>query len=154
MTRAVITYFSISVVLLGHPVAGGKPLRCAQCHRQEAKLFGETGMANALLTGAQSEILNSHPKLAFREGPYSYTIERRGGQSWYMVTDGKKELSVPIEWAFGLGAAGQTYVIRRENAWYESRVSYYGEVYGWRATGGSGKVRRSRGPQTPGSKRQ
>jgi hypothetical protein len=94
-------------------------------------------MANALLTGAQSEILKSHPKLLFRQGPFSYTIERRGNQSWYTVYDGKKEISVPIEWAFGLGTAGQTYVIHRDNAWFESRVSYYREIDGLDLTVGA-----------------
>jgi hypothetical protein len=101
---------------------------CGQCHRVQASRFSETGMANALVTGAQSEILKSHPKLSFRQGPLSYLIERRGNQSWYTVADGKKEISLPVEWAFGLGAAGQTYVLRLNNSWIESRVSYYREI--------------------------
>jgi len=101
-------------------------------------------MANALLTGTQSEILKSHLKLVFNQGPFSYTIERRGNESWYTVADGKNEVSVRIEWAFGLGAAGQTYVIRRNGAWHESRVSYYREIGGLDLTVGTR-------PEVPGS---
>ena len=37
---------------------------------------------------------------------------------------------MPIEWAFGQGAAGQTYVFRRDGQWYESRVSYFSALRG------------------------
>jgi hypothetical protein len=53
-------------------------------------------MFNALLTGERSEILKSHPNW-FSDRTFSYTIERRGNQSWYSVTDGKNEISVPID---------------------------------------------------------
>ncbi len=106
----------------------GKPLACAQCHRAQSAHQAESDMTRALLTGSTSEVLKSHSKLVFRQGPFSYTIDRRGSQSWYTVSDGKSEISTPIDWAFGLGAAGQTYVFRRNNAWYESRVSYYRET--------------------------
>jgi hypothetical protein len=35
---------------------------------------------------------------------------------------------VPLEWAFGLGVAGQTYVLQYQGEWYESRVSFYNET--------------------------
>ena len=46
------------------------------------------------------------------------------------MTDGKETLRVPIEWAFGQGAAGQTYLFQREGRWYESRVSYFAALRG------------------------
>ena len=130
---------SVGLLFLASRLAAesSEAIPCAPCHSAAAAHFGGTGMANALLTGAQSEILKSHPKLVFRQGPFSYTIERRGTQSWYIVSDGKDEIRVPIEWAFGLGAAGQTYVIRRNNSWYEGRVSYYREIEGLELTVGA-----------------
>ena len=135
----VITGFSIGVALLGPALAAdsAKTLSCAPCHRTEAAQFDSAGMAHALLTAAQSEILKSHPKLMFREGPFSYAIERHGNQSWYTLADGQRQISLPVEWAFGLGAAGQTYVVRRDNAWYEGRVSYYRELKGLDLTVGA-----------------
>jgi hypothetical protein len=119
-------------------------LPCGQCHRAEAARFSETGMANALVAGAQSQILKSHPKLSFRQGPFSYLIERRGNQSWYTVADGNKQITLPVEWAFGLGAAGQTYIVRLDDSWIESRVSYYREIDGLDLTVGAH-------PEVPGS---
>jgi hypothetical protein len=87
-------------------------------------------MAAALARGSDSEILRNHPALTFRNGPYSYTVRQENSYPVYTVTDGKQTISVPIAWAFGLGAAGQTYVFERDGKWYESRVSYYREVGG------------------------
>ncbi|HKD07296.1 MAG TPA: multiheme c-type cytochrome [Bryobacteraceae bacterium] len=97
---------------------------CGRCHARQAPQ-SKTGMARALSAPAKEEILRSHPLLTFRQGPYSYSIERRGDESIYSVTDGKDTISLPISWAFGLGAAGQTYLLHRNGLWYEGRVSYY-----------------------------
>jgi len=85
-------------------------------------------MAQALQSAAAAPILATHPRLNFRQGPYAYTIERQGDQSIYRVTSGSEEFSTPIVWAFGLGAAGQTYLLNRDGHWLESRVSYYKQI--------------------------
>ncbi len=82
-------------------------------------------MGHALERVEDCEILIANPKLTFADGRYNYTITRENTRSIYSVTDGTQTLSVPIAWAFGLGAAGQTYVFQREGIWYESRVSFY-----------------------------
>ncbi|HBY62121.1 MAG TPA: hypothetical protein DEH78_20055 [Solibacterales bacterium] len=94
-------------------------------------------MARALATGEQGATLRAKPKLAYEQSPYRYTIERQGAQSIYRVTDGKSEIRVPIAWAFGLGAAGQTYVLERKGVFYESRVSYYRTIDGLALTSGA-----------------
>lgn len=116
-----------AIGILAALIAAGTPARleCGSCHREQARAQPATGMAHALASGGKSAILSAHVKLTFQQGPYSYTIERTGDQSLYRVTDGKEEFSAPISWAFGLGAAGQTYLLNRGGAWYESRVSYY-----------------------------
>ena len=85
-------------------------------------------MAQALQSAAAAPILATHPKLTFRQDPYSYSIERQGDQSIYRVKSGSEEFSTPIVWASGLGAAGQTYLLKRDGHWYESRVSYYKQI--------------------------
>jgi hypothetical protein len=87
-------------------------------------------MARALEPGAAAAILRQQPKLTFRAGPYQYEIARKGEQSIYTVTDGKETLSFPIVYAFGLGHAGQTYILQGKDALYESRLSYYNEIQG------------------------
>lgn len=82
-------------------------------------------MSHALSTGSDAEILRNRSKLAFEQGAWSWTIERIGDQSWYHVTNGIDHVRAIVAWAFGLGAAGQTYVVQWNGSWYESRVSYY-----------------------------
>src|SRR5215475_9385829 len=104
--------------------ADGK-LTCAQCHKKQAEAFHATGMARALEPAAEGRILGSHPKMTFAQGDYKYSIERDGDTSWYRVYNDREEFKTKIGWAFGLGAAGQTYLLERNGKWYEGRVSYY-----------------------------
>ncbi len=105
---------------------GSRAVRsCATCHPAQAKLHPATSMAHAMELPAECTILKSHSVLAFKDGVYSYRIERKGDQSLYSVTDGEQTIEVPIGWAFGLGSAGQTYVFEKDGSLYESRVSYY-----------------------------
>ena len=57
--------------------------------------------------GENSSYLSTHAILRYREGKFSMTIERKKDQAIYSVSDGHQSLSVPIKWAFGVGA-GQT----------------------------------------------
>ncbi len=101
---------------------------CAECHAAEAGTQGTTPMALAAQPAAESSILREHPRLSFRLEPYSYQIVREGEKSIYSVSDGKQTLTGPIEWAFGRGEAGQTYVFQREGSYYQSRVSFYNDT--------------------------
>lgn len=107
---------------------------CAACHKaQTDKYYGHAGqhgssMATALYSVAEAEILEKNPKLAFQLGKYSYSIQRRGKESVYTVTDGKSRLDLDLKFAFGQGAAGQTYVFEHNGQLYESRVSFYKEI--------------------------
>jgi formate-dependent nitrite reductase cytochrome c552 subunit len=110
---------------------------CAPCHKHQTESFARTGMARALEGAKDSAILRSNTRLAARIGGYSYLIERTGDASIYTVTDGKDIIRVPIDWAFGQGTAGLTYVFRREGHWYESRVSYFSALRGLEVTMGA-----------------
>jgi hypothetical protein len=114
-------------------VAGADPppaATCAPCHRAETAAFASSGMARALESGKNSAILRANPKLTAKLGGYSYEITRAGEESMLSVTDGKETVRVPIDWAFGQGAVGQTYLFQREGRWYESRVSYFSALQG------------------------
>ncbi len=105
--------------------APGSLQSCATCHVKQAKTASATSMAHALENVADCGVLRSHPLLTFKANGYSYRIERKGDQSFYSVSDGAGSLTVPVGWAFGLGAAGQTYVLEKDGTYYESFVSYY-----------------------------
>jgi hypothetical protein len=102
---------------------------CAECHTQ-TETQDKTPMGKALELGAECRILKANPKLSFQSGPYSYSITRQGAQSIYSVTDGQETMSAPIQYAFGQGKAGQTYVLVHNGKYYESRVSFYDEIGG------------------------
>ena len=98
---------------------------CVQCHPGEAKAHPLTSMAHAAETNAECSVLKSHPLMKLRIGRYDYRIERHGEESVYIVTDGAETVTYPIRYAFGLGEAGQTYVLEKDGEYYESFVSYY-----------------------------
>jgi len=98
---------------------------CVQCHPAQAKPHPQTPMAHAAETNAECSVLNSHPLMKVRLGRYDYRIERRNGLSTYSVTDGVDTVTYPIRYAFGLGQAGQTYILEKDGEYYESFVSYY-----------------------------
>jgi hypothetical protein len=132
MRSAALISFSMALAL-----AADKKMNCAQCHQKEAATFTSTGMSRALEPAAHGKILSAHRKLEFTQGDYKYSIERDGETSWFRVSNDREELKSKIGWAFGLGAAGQTYLIERNGKWYEGRVSYYRDIDGLDLTVGA-----------------
>jgi predicted CXXCH cytochrome family protein len=119
------------------PAIAAWPEACAQCHRAETAGFARSAMARALESVAECAILRANPKLTAKIGGYSYSIERVNGASVYTVADGRDTIRVPLQWAFGQGSAGQTYLFERAGQWYESRVSYYSALQGLDLTMGA-----------------
>ena len=103
---------------------------CTKCHIEIAAKQHDTAMGQALQTVADAPILRTRKRLTFRIGTFSYQITRDGQQSLYSVTDGNNTISAPILYSFGQGKAGQTYLLQRGDAFYESRVSFYKEIDG------------------------
>jgi Zn finger protein HypA/HybF involved in hydrogenase expression len=95
-------------------------------------------MARALQLPAEDPLFESHPQLTARLGAYSYSIERRGREIMYSVTDGSDTISAPIRWAFGVGS--QTFVLEHEGKLYESFMSYYPAIGGLDTTMGDQRV--------------
>ena len=122
------------------PPAGAKYVGekvCAECHVEEAKDFLKTPMARAGQFAANAEVLQTHPQLKVKMGPFRYLIVRQGDKSIYSVTDGKKTISAPILWAFGDDVGGQTYILRHDGTFYQSRISFFKELNGLAETYGA-----------------
>ncbi len=103
---------------------------CAPCHVQMTDTFASTPMALAARAPAESEVLRRKPKMTFREGPYSYEVSRKDDRAVFTVTDGTATISETILYCFGVGASGQTFLFRHDNALYEGRVSYFEKLDG------------------------
>ena len=82
-------------------------------------------MFHAASRPSESELLRTHTSLPFSEGEYSYALVRGPEESRFVVKDGKEAVSAPIDWAFGTGEVAQTYVLKRKDAYLESRLTYY-----------------------------
>jgi hypothetical protein len=134
--------FSLCLVncfaLLAQPKPKQAKVTCASCHQTEAFSQPQSQMAHAMEVPGSNAVLNGHPKLTFRTGPYSYSVETHGGKSEYIVSDGTQSVTVPILWA--LGANAQTWVLERNGQLYESRVSYYPLINGLGITTGDEKL--------------
>jgi len=98
---------------------------CATCHPVEAKSQASTAMKRALTPARDSAILKANPNLQYRSGNYRWSITREAGEPVYSVTDGSRRVSAKLQWAFGVGTMGQTYVYEQNGALYESTLSYY-----------------------------
>jgi Cytochrome c554 and c-prime len=122
------------------PPAGAKYVGenvCAGCHVQEAEDFLKTPMAQAGKLAANAKVLQEHPQLKLTMGPFRYLIVREGNKSIYSVTDGKKTIAAPILWGFGDDVSGQTYMLRYDGAYYQSRVSFFNRLNGLAVTYGA-----------------
>ncbi len=111
---------------------------CAHCHAAQATSQPQTPMGRALELPGENPTLKAHPKITFRRGAYSYTVETTGDKSTYTVTDGANALSFPILWSFGTGT--QTWVLEFQSHLYVSRVSYYPVLGGLDITMGENQV--------------
>ena len=116
---------------------------CAGCHTDVAEAQAQTAMSRASTEATKSDILSNHPVLSYTDGPYVLRIERKDGQEIYSARDGQNAVSLPVQWSFGLGDAGQTYVFERDGTYYESRVSYYKDIDGLDITIGHEKKPRA-----------
>ncbi len=105
---------------------------CAGCHPKESASHAAAPMAKTLFRAADSQILKANPALEVRRDGYVWKV--RNGV--YSVSDGKNTLNTPIQWAFGFGNLGQTWVFERNGVLRESTVSYYTSQKGLEITPG------------------
>jgi hypothetical protein len=98
---------------------------CAECHAAIADLQEQTPMYHAATLASQSDILSKHDLLRFREAGFSYSLSRSPVGVEFTVNDGVKSDTATVEWAFGDGVVGQTYLLEKGGAYLEGRVSYF-----------------------------
>jgi hypothetical protein len=101
------------------------PAACAECHSSEVASQETTPMAQACVRAANSKILAAHDRLSSRLGPYVYDLTRVEAGSLFLVSDGERSVAAVLEWAFGEGVVGETYLFERGGTFYESQLSYF-----------------------------
>jgi|ERR1700730_5538958 len=110
--------------------------QCARCHAKRTNSQLTTPMAHASMPAAASDILRNSNLLSLKLGPYAYSISRNSTASVYSVSDNSNSISETLDWAFGLGNKGQTYIYQRNGSYYESRLSFYKTIHGLDLTPG------------------
>ncbi len=100
---------------------------CVECHAAQAPQLSAP-MGQAMEVAPDCRIITARGNLTFKNGPYTYELARRGKSVLYTVSDGEKNISVPILYCFGQGHIGQTYLFRHNDLLYETRVSYFEKI--------------------------
>jgi hypothetical protein len=98
---------------------------CKECHGDVAALQETTPMYHAAVRANQSKILEVHEQLSFQDALYQYSLKRTTPGVIYSVSDSTNSSIGKVEWAFGAGEIGQTYLLEKDGVYTESRLSYY-----------------------------
>ncbi len=127
---AILPLLAAGIIALAQSAAPEPAHACEKCHPSESRSQPATPMAHAAVRAADAEILKDHPLLRVASHGYTYVIRREEERVTLSVSDGRKNFSAPIRWAFGFGSMGQTYVYEYRGALYESQVSFYSALNG------------------------
>jgi hypothetical protein len=109
---------------------------CTVCHAGIAASQKLTPMFKAASRPNQSSILTRHKDLRFEEEGFDYSLMLAGSQATFSVQDKSGAVSVPVEWSIGNGEIGQTYVLKQNDSYFESRLSYFTSLLGLAITPG------------------
>jgi hypothetical protein len=96
---------------------------CATCHAGVANSYTHAPMRHAMEPAGANPMLEAHPSLTTQMNGYTYSIQTKGGQSTYSVSDGSGTLNFPIHWVFGQHS--QTYLLEKDGHFYETLVTYF-----------------------------
>jgi hypothetical protein len=103
---------------------------CAACHKDIADTQAETPMFKAASRAEDAPIFKQNPYLHFSESDVSYALARQDSRMMLRIENNGHTLSAPVLWAIGNGEMGQTYLLKRGETYYESRLSYFPLISG------------------------
>jgi Cytochrome c3 len=101
---------------------------CAACHRNIAESQAETPMFKAASRAEDAATLKLHPYLQFIESDFRYALARQDDRVMLRIENNGHVLSAPLLWAMGNGEIGQTYLLKKGDTYYESRLSYFPSI--------------------------
>ena len=85
-------------------------------------------MYHAGVRAIQSEILINNGLLQFTEGGFNTSVTNSPNGISFTVNDGVSTASSPAIWAMGF-KKGQTYVLEKDGAYFESRLSFFTSIH-------------------------
>jgi hypothetical protein len=111
------------------------PQACAECHFAIVKSQSRHSMAKASAPAEWSEALRDLDDPSFRLGEYEYKITREAtGGFHYTASNAGKAVSLPINWVFGAGKVGQSYLSEQGGTFREIRFSYFAALHAFDVT--------------------
>lgn len=109
---------------------------CSGCHSKKSSSQPNTPMGQAAVRvperGPSPQIVPATLQL----GPYTYRIFSDHLGSRLEASSGKQSVTAKISWIFGAGVHGQTYILEKNAAFYESQVSSFAGLRGMDLTPG------------------
>lgn len=96
---------------------------CAECHSELFNGQQQHAMARSSLLVSKASGLN--PSADFSIGRAHYSIRSENKILTYTVRYDSQSFSVPLTWAFGSGHHGQTFIYRRGDEWWETRMTLF-----------------------------
>ncbi len=107
------------------------PAACTRCHAAHAATQPGTSMAQTAMRAEDAPTLRDNPVLRFRSEAWTYEVATRDGRSRYVVSGPEgTTAAADLEWAFGAGKVGQTYLFEKDGALQEARLSYFESRHG------------------------
>lgn len=108
---------------------------CEQCHETIVKSQSLHSMAKASIPAESSDALRDASGQSFRIGEYEYKIIREAdGTFHYTASNAGKTISAPINWVFGAGKVGQSYLSEQDGTFHEIRFSYFATLHAFGVT--------------------
>ncbi|MGC1911765.1 MAG: multiheme c-type cytochrome [Candidatus Acidiferrales bacterium] len=118
--------------------AGAKA--CSECHAEKSGTQANTPMAKAALKIGARAPDREFPLAALELGTYQYQISSIHRRPTLVVSSGTQSVAATIAWIFGLGVHGETYILEKDGAFYESQVSNFAGLHGMALTPGHVQV--------------
>ncbi len=110
---------------------------CSKCHAEIYRSQANSQMAHTLGFAAASSVLQQNLAQQFHSGPYTYSVSRQKEQFRVTVRHGAESQSATLQWAFGSGQVGQSYLwLDGDGSFREARFNYFSSVKGFAATPG------------------
>ncbi len=109
---------------------------CSTCHTDTVKSQQQTAMARTAARGTQSGLLARPADQSFTLGRFTYRFTSTDKSTRYSVRDGVTVENERVDWLFGFGRTGQSYLSERDGGFYEARFNYFGQIHGFDRTPG------------------
>ncbi len=113
---------------------------CQKCHTSIAEQ-ASTPMARTMMPARDSAIVTNHAGKPFSVGPYTYQLTQSTSGPNLSISSAGQTLNAPLDWAFGFGTIGQSFLYQRQGQTLESRFNYFGSTDGFDFTPGRSQAK-------------